>query len=114
MGELADLESGTPNLKKVAEAMNDRYLDKPMCLSNLGVGQQARFERLGGLADLDNAIATTQKATVAGHPEGLALLASVLASKNVLNTSANWWIWITPSLLTKRRSTSRKIKIHTS
>ena len=49
----------------------DGHPDKPLCLSNLGIALQTRFNRLGNLADIENAILSHQKAvdlTPDGHP----------------------------------------------
>ena len=55
----------------------DGHPDKPAYLNNLGNSFQSRFERLGDIADLDEAITAQQQAvrlTPDGHPDKPAYL----------------------------------------
>jgi tetratricopeptide (TPR) repeat protein len=52
--------------------MPNGHPDKPSVISNLGIGLQSRFERLGSLIDMDDMISNQRKAvelTPDGHPE---------------------------------------------
>ena len=60
--------------------MNDGHPDQPMYLSNLGAAQRIRFNRLGDLSDLENAISNLEKAvqlTDDKHPRKPAFLSNL-------------------------------------
>ncbi|KIM86653.1 hypothetical protein PILCRDRAFT_86352 [Piloderma croceum F 1598] len=46
LGGLVDLENAISNLQQAVQLTDDRHPDKSLCLANLGVGQQRRFDAM--------------------------------------------------------------------
>ena len=55
------MEDAISNQQKAVELTPDGHPDKPSRLSNLGSALQRRFERLGSLADMEDAISNYAK-----------------------------------------------------
>jgi hypothetical protein len=50
------LDQAIDLLRQSIQPVPENHPDRPMYLSNLGIGLQTRFRRTGNLADLDEAI----------------------------------------------------------
>jgi tetratricopeptide (TPR) repeat protein len=66
------LDQAIDLLRQSIQPVPENHPDRPMYLSNLGIGLQTRFRRTGNLADLDEAIKAGRAAvdaTLRGHPD---------------------------------------------
>jgi CHAT domain-containing protein/tetratricopeptide (TPR) repeat protein len=71
VNDSAGLDQAIDLLRQSIQVVPENHPDRPMYLSNLGIGLQTRFRRAGNLADLDEAIKAGRDAvdaTPADHP----------------------------------------------